>query len=349
MNDAHAQSAANTPAIATGSLPVAARCECPRCGYDLSGVVAAWNHAESASCPMRGTCSECGLEFAWGEVLNPEISVPAWSFEHARSQHMFRLVRTILLCFRPWRLWRQLQMQHTVNIARLVVIVLVGVPVAHLTLTPLRFACLAVSTHHPGVPGAAAWLLDVFNASWPYGDGLEWYSISQGDIVARDLISFDSVWGAIWWSIIPLMFVLVPATLRSCHVRPAHVIRIGAYWLVFAALALPFAARLHVIIQDVLDPIDAFLSKHDVIPPYWGSNFMYHLYRARLWQQPLCLWALAFMYWGYALRYYLRLPRARIVAGVLVLIAGLIAFFVAYVVAYFVRGGMIERFFMDSV
>ena len=42
---------------------------CPRCGYDLAGVVESWNHAESLSCPLNGTCSECGLGFEWADVF----------------------------------------------------------------------------------------------------------------------------------------------------------------------------------------------------------------------------------------------------------------------------------------
>ena len=39
--------------------------DCPRCGYDLSGEIATWTEA----CPVRGLCTECGLEFAWGEGI----------------------------------------------------------------------------------------------------------------------------------------------------------------------------------------------------------------------------------------------------------------------------------------
>ena len=42
---------------------------CPCCGYDQSGAIAAWNHAASRSCPLRGTCSECGAELWWGDVF----------------------------------------------------------------------------------------------------------------------------------------------------------------------------------------------------------------------------------------------------------------------------------------
>ena len=365
MNDARAQSGVDTPASAPGVSPPTAAgappdtprglaaepCECPRCGYDLSGVAAAWNHADSISCPMRGTCSECGLEFAWGEVLNPEISVPAWSFEHARSHHMFRLVRTILLCFRPWRLWRTLQMHHSVIPARLVLLLLVGAPAVHLVLMSLRFVCFAVTEpDRLGVLTASDWLLGAANAFWPYGDGLDLNDLgTPGGITPSAFVSFDSVWGAIWWCIIPLMFVLIPTTLRSCRVRSSHVARIAAYWLLVAAFALPLAARTHIMADAVLRLINHVLHRFELLPSYWYSNVTYSFRMVRVWQQPVCLWALAFVYWGYALRSYLKLPRAWFVAGMLVLLAGLLAFLGACVVSYFARDGIIERFFMDSV
>ncbi|MFO0835422.1 MAG: hypothetical protein U0638_10645 [Phycisphaerales bacterium] len=324
---------------------------CPRCGYDLSGAVAAWNHAESASCPMRGTCSECGLEFAWGEVLNPEISVPAWSFEHARSQHMSRFVRTLLLCFRPWRLWRSLQMHNSVNPARLVLLVLVGAPAAHLALMSLRFVSFALTEpDRRGVLTATDWLLGAANACWPYGDGLDWYQINMsGGVTPAAFLSFDSVWGAIWWSIIPLMFVLIPITLRSCRVRPAHIARIAAYWLVCSALALPLVARLHIIADAVLHPTNLLLHRVGLLGSYWYTNAIDELRHILVWQQPLCLWGVAFVFWGYALRSYLKLPRARLVAGMLVFLAGLVAILVAAAACYLVPGHLFERYFFDFI
>lgn len=52
---------------------------CPHCGYDLSGVIAAWRDA----CPLSGTCSECGGAVAWPEVMQARLPAPAWSLEHA--------------------------------------------------------------------------------------------------------------------------------------------------------------------------------------------------------------------------------------------------------------------------
>ena len=54
---------------------------CPRCGYDVSGVAAAWKE----SCELRGVCSECGFEYAWADVFSPERQLPKWLVEYAEG------------------------------------------------------------------------------------------------------------------------------------------------------------------------------------------------------------------------------------------------------------------------
>ena len=45
---------------------------CPRCRYDLAGVVASW----SSACPCAGVCSECGLDFLWPDLLRADQLAP---------------------------------------------------------------------------------------------------------------------------------------------------------------------------------------------------------------------------------------------------------------------------------
>ena len=49
---------------------------CPRCGYDLSGIVASWKDA----CPLTGICSECVLEFQCRYLLDPRFKIKPWFF-----------------------------------------------------------------------------------------------------------------------------------------------------------------------------------------------------------------------------------------------------------------------------
>src|SRR5256885_17124900 len=83
---------------------------CPRCGYDQRGIMATWIQ----SCPLTGICTECGLEMAWAEVLNPNIIKPRWCVEyvHHSSALPWASVKTFAMTFWRWRFWRTLKMSH---------------------------------------------------------------------------------------------------------------------------------------------------------------------------------------------------------------------------------------------
>jgi hypothetical protein len=91
--------------------------ECPRCGYDQRGVLATWIE----QCPMEATCAECGLKFAWCELLNPDLFPPKWCVEAKRSWWGFpwQTVRTTMRLFWPALVWRRVQMFHETRWRRL--------------------------------------------------------------------------------------------------------------------------------------------------------------------------------------------------------------------------------------
>ena len=96
---------------------------CPRCGYDLHGVVDAW----ASECPTNGTCAECGLPFYWGEVLRPGLAAPRWCVEHRMGS--FAVTRASLLTagyvFVPAIFWRDLRLHHPVRPSRLIMFIAV--------------------------------------------------------------------------------------------------------------------------------------------------------------------------------------------------------------------------------
>jgi hypothetical protein len=81
---------------------------CPRCGYDLSGVIESLQEPR----PETGTCSECGLEIDWADLLRGTDRRARWHREHQRSRDRFsfehgddrriaRFTRTALRCTLP--------------------------------------------------------------------------------------------------------------------------------------------------------------------------------------------------------------------------------------------------------
>src|SRR5688572_16743326 len=90
---------------------------CPRCGYDQRGLMAMWANA----CPLQGRCSECGLEYSWGEVLLPRKFEPVWCVEYvARGAGIpMACMKTFLRSFWPWGFWSRLRMSHRIRPWRL--------------------------------------------------------------------------------------------------------------------------------------------------------------------------------------------------------------------------------------
>lgn len=77
-----------------GSYP-----ECPRCEYDLSGIVASWQDF----CPLQGQCSECGSTLEWRRILDPSHAHVPGFYEHNRGLAFKSAWRTWLWCVLPWR------------------------------------------------------------------------------------------------------------------------------------------------------------------------------------------------------------------------------------------------------
>jgi hypothetical protein len=116
---------------------VKAASQCPRCGYDQRGVVATWVE----SCPLRGVCTECGLAFAWTDLMNEELAALPWCVEYApRGRFVAATARTLGASCLPWRFWRRLTMAQRVRPGRIAAYVLV------LCLLPLALIAVMQAT-----------------------------------------------------------------------------------------------------------------------------------------------------------------------------------------------------------
>ena len=95
---------------------------CPRCGYDLRGTIETWKH----ECPINGICTECGLEFEWGELLCNRRNMPRWCVEYGRWWSIpITAVKTVLvLFFRPRKFWHDLKMVHKPRAGRILALAL---------------------------------------------------------------------------------------------------------------------------------------------------------------------------------------------------------------------------------
>lgn len=117
--------------------PITVRPVCPRCAYDQSGEAARWTD----SCPTRGTCPECGLDFSWTDLYHPHrLSIP-WYYEHAKawSPGLVRLIRSCVLLIIPFAFFKRITVEITPRPRRLLwlAFMLIIVPWA------LRALCLS--------------------------------------------------------------------------------------------------------------------------------------------------------------------------------------------------------------
>lgn len=284
--------------------------KCPRCDYDQSGEVARWEGAEPAACPLAGRCTECGLELEWRLVMRPELQVPGWFVEFASWRRIPRTsIMTGLMSAMPWIFWRRVRMEHPIRWGRLACAV--GVVVFGLII----LAHLSSRERSPIVTGLMDLVLDQFDGQtfmgitfepsfgvrlntralhqlWPYGMP----NITQIFSAADAVVMMSAV-------LMPAMFLLLPATLRRCRVRSAHLIRIMLYaspWIML------FATSLISVLAPALNALNWKLSGSFSIDLDWIVTMLED--RLAIAVIPACgVWLL--IAWGFACARYLRLPR----------------------------------------
>lgn len=100
---------------------------CPRCAYDLEGMIATWTQ----SCPLRATCSECGLDFDCTRALSPRLIGPRWSYEHGFQREVRRWWATSLLSLLPRRMFHALSADHRIHRSRLVRLIVIWIVITH--------------------------------------------------------------------------------------------------------------------------------------------------------------------------------------------------------------------------
>ncbi len=275
---------------------------CPRCGYDVSGVVPTW----AESCPLQGTCSECGLVYEWVDVFRPERIYPAWSFEHARQGRSRALVRTIARIPTPGRLWRQMKLAAPVRVESLVLIAALAMIIGHVLVVGIRLGLShrelwQVVRMRVGPTGAATsttvfdWNALAMMALWPYSRGWDRLVGPLGLVLV------------VWAFLSPLPFFVLQQTMSRSKVRRAHLLRGWAYFLVMVCLIL---------VGDALFmAVPTYVTGGTSVSPIWMLWVVLGL--------ALFLGAAVLMvrWWWLFASAYLRLPRAPAVTAVMLAIS----------------------------
>lgn len=288
---------------------------CPRCGYDLSGAVAAWK----SQCPLDGVCPECGCPLSWPALCSPHPTRPAWSYEHARGPAWSLLEPCLLAAWRPDRLWRGLRMEHPVRPVRLAVFVLATTSAMYLTLVVFRcildlhtVRMLAPSFDLHGMFATReSWRRRAFEVRNPWGSsyGRPWRAIGY--------------WPALIVLIAPSTALLSVFAMRRRSLRPAHILRATAYAMPAAVALYLLCDAVHitqVLINNAFMPLHRSPSGVEFVRTMvWILGLPFSLFTHDPAYSVMAIaigWSM-WNLWSFA-RYYLHLPRAfaaRMAAG----------------------------------
>lgn len=190
---------------------------CPRCGYDQQGVIDSWTR----SCPLRGICSECGLEFAWRDLLDPRFKIKPWFFEHALRRHVRSFMYTLWRAVRPWSFWRWVRLEDEISLYRLGIFaclspLLMGAATL-LVMIPIAFVC-----------GFVIWFGSSWVSPWDFVMGTLFAHSRGYDMeILLPLLSL-----LVSTAIAPGILVLFGDSMKLARVRRVHLLRVWVYSLV---------------------------------------------------------------------------------------------------------------------
>lgn len=242
------------------SLPSdAPAANCPRCAYDLRGEVDRW----ADECPLGGTCPECGLTFAWSDVLNPErCHVPGF-VEHSRGRRgtFVAAWRTWWWACLPWRFWSRVTLEAPLRPWRWIVWLATIFLTARLAAVGVYTGAAAIeytsqftrTTDLVVLLGDGA--MELFFRGVAYvrsyrtirGPGL----LGTGYDLAWEWRQFPRhvLWVPLLVALPPLVLLLLPETRRRAKVRAGHVLRAAVYSLTWVVA---------VFLLDVLNALRVF-------------------------------------------------------------------------------------------
>ncbi|MGD9689282.1 MAG: hypothetical protein AB7K52_08270 [Phycisphaerales bacterium] len=289
---------------------------CPRCGYDQSGAIATWD--AQGYCPLRGRCTECGLDFEWEDVLRAERLRLPWFFEHAQGgfRSLFSVFQTLVRALHPRAFWGAVRVELRVSPWRAAAWLLLLAGMLHGLTALSRTAELFLiwqSTVVPGIP----W------HSW-INCAIEPFATLRGPL-SWDNLHFpiaDSpyeITGPL--SVLPLtpaILLVLSHSRATSKVRDVHVIRAAVYQV---AILLPLWALF--VTDSVIESLAAW--RVPGVPRSWNFTLV-HFVLGR--DTPITGGLIALWYgwyWHQVITRGLRLPRGNLVWGLLMVAAALLA------------------------
>ncbi len=306
---------------------------CPRCGYDLRVSTQLW---PEGSCPVHGMCNECGLEFEWGEVLNP-ARIPVWLPEH-HPRSIRSLLKAIPRTLVPWSAMRSLLLSLPVRPAAALLAPLVMLVAVY----ALGILAVLLVNVLPGRSGVQYW-----TPSPSLADALWWpwrCNVMAGSTYTyRRIASVVGLVVLVHALLMPASFLTLRVTLKRITIQRSHFIRLAALSMipVLAIALFTMGAR---VTLDALEVAGLYA------PGYRMQRFLEWEAVPWLYDSPLRAWPTRYflvyavwslVYWWSACRWYLRLPSPLFHACLLFIVASLLT-----TAALFFVSSPFERWFI---
>lgn len=316
--------ASSTPRSKPAPAPPQRTAECPRCGYDQSGVISVWGD----SCSCVGRCSECGLEFAWRDVLSPAHGRIPWLYEHARGPAPRAMAASLARALPARHFWSRVRMSHTLRPARLVLLVLLVAVLSHalIVLSQGIRTILFVQEYYRFMgptrtaPSSLREVLD-FLFTHPSGiDLLRWRLLMpygcldepSAATAAQSILLAPSRHLPALHLLSAVFLLLLPDTRAIAKVRPAHLLRSAAYPLALVLVIGTLGVLAGHWIETAISLLrGTILGRPVAIPEVVALPI------------GLAWWA---WWWLLVCRTYLRLPRPILVWMLTLIVPGLAAF-----------------------
>lgn len=314
----------DVPARGGGAAPVEQAC--PRCGYDLSGVVQSWE----GECPLRGQCSECGLELEWAEVVAPKWVPPAWSIEHAKYVGVWGLARRgakgVVRAMWPWALWRGVPLGAPVVASRLPIVALMMFAAGWVAMSITALALMVVSTlifQHVVSTGAlgvgvqAPGLVERLTSEWATWAFPVWPASRRSGPLDEEKARALVVVVGMTLAVAP-SFVLMPVTMSRQRVKWSHVWRAVAWGMWVLPVVCAVTPLLRLFAECLF-----YASLGAGSRRAWQEVYL----AVRYWGPiggVLVMFAVTWMWWAVAVGAYMRIRHPRFTAFLLTLVAWLI-------------------------
>lgn len=184
--------------------------------------------------PLRGLCSECGLGFAWSDVLHPTRSVPKWAIEHPQGFTVGRAVSCIVRALRPAVLWKRIRIEQPIRLRSIAWFVLLHLLFLHLACGLIVGIVTYIELGRWASNQSDRLKYSLQPLAWPYSTLPNGWHAGVSEVGVQCLALLGPTIA------MPLAFLALGTTLAKARVKKVHLLRASALTLPITVLGSIF-------------------------------------------------------------------------------------------------------------